>query len=240
MDVSIIITSFNYDKYIEESIKSCLNQETDCKFEIIVVDDGSNDRTKDILSKYSDLCNIFCIKNSGVEAASNIGIKNAKSKYFVRLDADDTLKKNLVETLFNYIENNKLAFAYSNYDSIDEVGDVIASLSLPKFSEDEIFNRGDFLASGTIVNKDIFYKIGGYNEQHKNCGLENYELILKFLNKGFKGGFIEDNLFNYRIHSSNMSLNRRKSLIEYGKDLFKSHGYGEFKTNEFHPFGLKI
>ena len=240
MDVSIIITSFNYDKFIEESIKSCLNQETDCKFEIIVVDDGSNDKTKDILSKYSDLCNIFCIENSGVEAASNIGIKNAKSNYFIRLDADDSIKKNLVQTLFNHIEKSQSAFAYSNYDSIDEAGHIINSVFLPKYSEGEIFNRGDFLASGTIINKDIFYKIGGYNEQHKNCGLENYELILKFIYKGFKGSFIEDNLFNYRIHSSNMSLNRRKSLIEYGKVFFKSQGYGEFKTNEFHPFGLKI
>tara|TARA_B100000780_G_scaffold133280_1_gene93516 strand:+ start:313 stop:1035 length:723 start_codon:yes stop_codon:yes gene_type:complete len=240
MDVSIIITSFNYDKFIEESIKSCLNQETDCEFEIIVVDDGSDDNTKSILSKYSDLCNIFCIDNSGVEVASNLGIKNAKSNYFIRLDADDSIKKNLVETLFNHIEKKQSAFAYSNYDSIDEAGRVISSVFLPKYNENEIFNRGDFLASGTIVNKDIFYKIGGYNEQHKNCGLENYELILKLINKGFNGSFIEDNLFNYRIHSSNMSLSRRSSLIEYGKIIFKSKGYGEFKTNEFHPFGLKI
>ncbi len=240
MDVSIIITSFNYDKFIEESIKSCLNQETDCEFEIIVVDDGSDDNTKSILSKYSDLCNIFCIDNSGVEVASNLGIKNAKSNYFIRLDADDSIKKNLVETLFNHIEKKQSAFAYSNYDSIDEAGRVISSVFLPKYNENEIFNRGDFLASGTIVNKDIFYKIGGYNEQHKNCGLENYELILKLINKGFNGSFIEDNLFNYRIHSSNMSLSRRSSLIEYGKIIFKRKGYGEFKTNEFHPFGLKI
>ena len=184
MDVSIIITSFNYDKFIEESIKSCLNQETDCEFEIIVVDDGSDDNTKSILSKYSDLCNIFCIDNSGVEVASNLGIKNAKSNYFIRLDADDSIKKNLVETLFNHIEKKQSAFAYSNYDSIDEAGRVISSVFLPKYNENEIFNRGDFLASGTIVNKDIFYKIGGYNEQHKNCGLEKIiYLITEFTHR---------------------------------------------------------
>ena len=240
MDVSIIITSFNYDKFIEDSIESCLSQETELEFEVIVVDDGSTDKTKEILSKYSDSCNVFRIENSGVEAASNIGIKNAKSKYFIRLDADDTIKKSLIETLFNHMEENQSAFAYSNYDSIDESGHVINSVFLPKYSEDEIFNRGDFLASGTIINKDIFFKVGGYNEKYKNCGLENYELILKCINNGFSGSFIEDNLFNYRIHSSNMSLNRRTSLIEYGKVLFKSQGYGEFGTNKFHPFGLKI
>ena len=63
MDVSIIITSFNYDRFIEESIISCLNQETDCSFEVIVVDDGSNDNTKNILSKYADLCKILFIQN---------------------------------------------------------------------------------------------------------------------------------------------------------------------------------
>ena len=240
MDVSIIITSYNYDKYIKESITSCLNQKTNCKFEVIIIDDGRNDDTKKILSEYSHSCRIFSIKNSGVEAASNIGIRNAKSKYFIRLDADDSIKSTLVESLFNSIELTKSAFAYSNYDAINEDGEIIKTISLPKFNKQEIFNRGDFLASGTIFNKSIISELGGYNESFKNCGLENYELILKLITKGHEGTFIKKNLFNYRIHSANMSLNRRTSLIDYGRVLFKNSGYGKFQTNKFHPFGLEL
>ena len=59
MDVSIIITSFNYQRFIEESIDSCLSQKTNCRFEVIVIDDGSDDKTRDILSSYTSLCNII-------------------------------------------------------------------------------------------------------------------------------------------------------------------------------------
>ena len=83
MDVSIVITSYNYEKYIEESIESCLNQVTSCNYEVIIVDDGSTDRTSEILRKYSPYCTIIYNKNAGVEVASNIGIRRTKSKYFI-------------------------------------------------------------------------------------------------------------------------------------------------------------
>lgn len=240
MDVSIIVTSFNYGGYITECIESCLDQKTNFDYEIIVVDDGSSDNTKEITSKYSKFCRLFFIENSGVEAASNFGIRKAVAPYFIRLDADDSLKNSLVETLLVSIQASNAKFAYANYDHIDENSLVTKEFKLPPFNIEEIFSRGDFLASGTLVCKKMFFELGCYNETYKNCGLENYEFILKALRKGFEGILIKENLFNYRVHSNNLSVKRRDALIDYGHNLFQREGYGKFTTNEFHPYSLKL
>tara|TARA_Y100000741_G_C18135399_1_gene510874 strand:- start:104 stop:826 length:723 start_codon:yes stop_codon:yes gene_type:complete len=240
MDVSIIITSFNYEDFIEESIESCLKQKTQYEYEIIIVDDGSTDNTRNILKKYENECNVLLIDNSGVEAASNYAFKFVRSPYFLRLDADDSLKPFLVEKLFNAINGSNYDFVYSNYDNIDKDSLKIRSVSLPKFCKNEIFERGDFLATGTLFDSRLFKKYSGYNDQTKNCGLENYEFILQAINDGSKGMLIEDNLFNYRIHQSNLSSKKRSSLIEYGKVLFQSKRYGNYSTNINHPYGLVV
>ena len=122
MDLSIIITSFNYEDYIEESIVSCLNQKTNFNFEIIVIDDGSTDNTRNLLEKFKKKCIILTIENSGVEAASNYAFKFVNSPYFIRLDADDSFKPLLVETLLNAAHKSQNDFVYSNYDNIDKNG----------------------------------------------------------------------------------------------------------------------
>ena len=240
MDVSIIITSYNYCQYIEEAINSCLDQKTKFSFEVIIVDDGSTDNTREILSKYSKHCNIKLIENSGVEVASNMGVRASLAPCFVRLDADDSLKVDFIEKIYPLFQSSNLNFIYSNYDIIDKDSRVINSMNLPPYLHQEILNRGDFLASGTIVKKEIFDLLGGYNENTRNSGLENYELILQFISSGYDGLLLNENLFNYRIHPSNMSKERRSSIVKYGKALFAKEGYGKFSTNEYHPYGLKL
>ena len=83
MDISIIITTYNYDKYLYECINSCIDQDpTGLDYEIIVVDDGSTDQTTEILAK-SFPANFYSykIKNSGIEKASNYGFKKAKGRF---------------------------------------------------------------------------------------------------------------------------------------------------------------
>jgi len=102
--ISVIIPTFNREKLIGNSIKSVLNQ-TLKNFELIIVDDGSTDNTKEVVDKFQDK-RIKYIKldtNQGASNARNIGIKNAKGKYMSFQDSDDIFYPNKLEIQLNNI-----------------------------------------------------------------------------------------------------------------------------------------
>lgn len=242
MTASIIITTYNYEKYIDDCIQSCLKQEHFDDYEIIIVNDGSTDDTENILNKYVDYSKIriFNRSNKGIECSSNFGIKKALGKYVVRVDADDTINIDLLSVLVEKIEKNNVSFVYSDYTIINENGELINRMFLPVFSKQEILKRGDFLATGTLYKKEILERIGLYNENYKNCGLENYELIINLLNKNFEGLQVDKPLFCYRRHDKNISEVKKDIIIDYGKKLYHKFGLGKFMTNEFHPYELVV
>ena len=239
-DISLIVTNYNYSVFLKKSIDSCLNQETSYDFDVIVVDDGSSDNSEEIIRSYEGKINYIFKQNSGVENSSNLGIRESKAKFVCRIDADDFLAYDFIEKSLNKLVSSKKSFCYSNYSAVNEKDIILWNSSLPSFDMNEIYSRGDFLATGTVYKKEDLYEVGLYNEHYKNSGLENFELILNFLKKGKKGILIEDNLFSYRIHSKNMSSNRREQIISYGKKLCASMEIGDYMTNSNHPYKLEL
>ena len=99
--VSIVIPSYNVEKYIERGILSCL-QQTYQNIEVIIVDDGSTDQTTDIIEKYAILdrrIKLIRKRNGGVSSARNVGLKNISGDYVIFLDSDDWLEINAIEKL---------------------------------------------------------------------------------------------------------------------------------------------
>ena len=113
-------------------------------------------------------------------------------------------------------------------------------INLPSFSAEEIRRRGDFLATGTLYKIDSIRKMGFYDSTLKNSGLENYEMILKLLKEGMRGFHIPMNLFNYRRHQKNISNLNTKRIIKNGHKLFSKLELGEYNTNEYHPYSLRL
>ncbi len=239
--ISIIVTNYNYAKYLEECILSCLNQECDITYEVILVDDGSTDNSLKILNSIKDTrLEVIKRKNGGIEAASNDGINYSKGEYIVRVDADDYLLPNYLRNIVDSITKSTCQFAYSNYQVVDEFGKIQSYEKLPPFNRGEIFQRGDFLATGTVYKRSVIVKFGSYNEKFPNCGLENYELIVNLIMNNCVGLHINKNLFSYRLHGKNISSKRRSSIIKYGNKLFKAFSLGSYTTNQFHPYKLKL
>lgn len=241
MDVTIIITTFNYEKYLEECIDSCLSQSLSrLTYEVIVVDDGSTDNTSKILSRsYPDHFRSYRINNSGIEGASNFGFDKAKGKYIVRVDADDLLLPNYLQAIEKYLSAD-YGFFYSNYNVVDSRGEHIREFNLPSFEPSEILARGDFLATGTLYNAQLIKSLHGYNTNIVNSGLENYELILDLLLAGVEGRHVPEVLFSYRRHSKNISELKRTEIINNGKRMFAQRGLEKFSANKFHPYGLEV
>jgi glycosyltransferase involved in cell wall biosynthesis len=234
IDITFIVTTYNAANYVEETLLSVINQKkSGLTTELIVIDDGSIDETKNILLKYKLNADIYIQENNGVENASNHGINSAKGRYICRIDSDDILSENFLVDVEPYLEDNNY-FYYGNYCEIDSEGKTISNITLPNFSLNEILERGDFLASGTIFPKNLVDFYGRYNEEKKNCGLENYELVLKMILDGKEGIHIPKSLFFYRVHDESISTKKRGEIIEYGNSLMKKLGK-KYITNEFHP-----
>ena len=109
LDLSIIIPCYNVEKYVRECIESVLNQKTNFKYEVILINDGSKDNTLNILKEYEDKDNVILIdqKNRGLSGARNTGLQYVQGEYLMFVDSDDRLAKNAIENLLSvaYKEN---------------------------------------------------------------------------------------------------------------------------------------
>ena len=115
--ISIIIPIYNSEKYIKRCIDSIINQSYK-NIEIILIDDGSTDNSRNICEKYSSIDSRFKIlskKNGGVSSARNVGVKNAKGEYIMFVDADDWLEKDAIITLYNTLKEHNVDIVRGNF-----------------------------------------------------------------------------------------------------------------------------
>ena len=103
VDLSIIVPAYNYVNLIRENIESVLRQKTQYAYELILVDDGSTDGSREVLMEYKDIPNVNLILqgNQGIAGARNSGINTSHGKYIMFIDCDDTIHDDMVEELMN-------------------------------------------------------------------------------------------------------------------------------------------
>lgn len=148
---TIVIPSYNRAHIVGRAIESVLNQSYS-DFEIIVVDDGSTDNTKEVVCQFLDSrINYFFQENSGVSAARNTGSKLAKGDYLVFLDSDDYVNDIWLKDFFTVLQHN--------------LTDVVICKS--KINEDFKNDSSSFLAGTFAINKNVFFDIGMYDEKLK-------------------------------------------------------------------------
>ena len=153
--VSIIITAHNYGKYLTQSIESALNQNYD-NYEVIIIDDGSTDYTKEILKVYEPhpRVKVFNLEGIGLAAASNYGIKNAGGEYIIRLDADDYFDENILLVESNILDKHpEIGQVYPDYYRVNQYGEIIEHVRLPKVHDEiKLLDRSP-LAAGAMYRK---------------------------------------------------------------------------------------
>lgn len=212
--ITVYIPTHNNGKYLNQAINSVLNQKFR-NWELIIIDDGSTDNTRDILAAYEDNHKIKIIfqENKGLTITNNIALRISNGKYIMRLDGDDYLDENALLVLSNTLDTHpEIGLVYPDWYNITEDGEIIDIERRNKIDETTLF---DMPAHGacTMIRKSCLIELGGYNEQIY-CQ-DGYDLWIKFIRK-YKVYNVNCPLFYYRRHSKNMTGNKKMIIDTRG------------------------
>lgn len=213
--ISVIVSAYNAEKYIGRCIRSLLDQTAHIiphnRYEIIVINDGSEDQTKfaiELFQKPND-SQITIINNNvnlGLPASLNKGINISRGNYIVRVDADDYVNSNFLSTLALYLDLNESIGAIAcDYLLVDKDENTIKIVSSNQFP----------IACGVMFRKEKLIDVGMYNPKFR-CN-EDKELMMRF-SKKYKLHHLNLPLYRYRRHKKNMT-NDLEKIAKYDKLL---------------------
>ena len=208
--ISVIIPVYNQEKYIGRCLRSIISQSLDKSlYEIIVINDGSNDKTNDVLLNFKNEINLINNdQNLGLPRSLNKGIIKSKGSLVVRLDSDDYVNTNFLLFLREFILLNP------DYDSVASdyyiVNDKEQILSRENCIENPI-------ACGIIFKIEHLISLNLYDEEF--LAREEEDLMIRFLQK-YNVNRLALPLYRYRKHDNNLTKNEKK--MKYFKEKLKS------------------
>lgn len=250
--ISVIIGVYNAEKYLAETIESVINQ-TFKDWELILVDDGSTDNSQKIAKEFEEKdqrIKILEKENGGRASAINFGLKKAQGEYIAFLDADDLMPKERLEIEFKELEENKdIDFVYGDMERFWEDGkkeerEAIQfdypeqPLEIMKQNQNSselikphlIYNpkpeKGKTIIGGAVmIRKKIFDS--GIEHDENLYNIEDNDLWLQVLGKGYKPKRIPKILLYYRQHANQKSRKEKEMLIatKYINKKLKSGEY---------------
>jgi glycosyltransferase involved in cell wall biosynthesis len=234
-DASVIIAAHNAEKYIEKTIDSVLSQSY-ANIECIVVDDGSTDYTRQILSKYGDSIKYIYQDNAERSVARNTGTAHAIGKYINYVDADDLITPDKIADQVKYLEENSgIDVVYSKVKYFKDDGGR-SYYVVPRITpQGDILDKliyGNFINLGSpLIRKEAVDRVGGFDANRLDIILnEDWDLWVRLAISGSRFGFIDKYHYYYRVHASNTSNNRirgiesklrvaEKNIQQYGQEL---------------------
>jgi len=166
-----------------KTIQSVLAQQFD-QFELLIVDDGSTDRSAEVIQSFQDRRIVYFKKENGERAAArNAGIGKAQGQYLTFLDSDDLLKENHLSMAWNCIQQDHPTVFHLGYDVVDERGKVLYPWKrLPSPVNDKLI-EGNFLSClGVFVKREVLLEFK-FNEDRLLSGSEDYELWLRLASR---------------------------------------------------------
>jgi len=204
--VSIVIPTYNCSLYLEEAIESVLQQDYP-KIELIVLNDGSTDKTEAILQKYTGRLHWETHSNIGQAMTLNRGWQMSKGEMLGYLSADDALLPNAVSTSVNYLsEHQDIAVTYCDYRLIDTNSRVVRQIRAPEFDYRDLVVK--FVCQpgpGAFFRRHLFEYAGGWDGHFKQ--IPDYDFWIR---AGLYGDFlrIPRVLASFRIHEESQSFAR--------------------------------
>jgi glycosyltransferase involved in cell wall biosynthesis len=218
--VSVVIATYNRANFLPATIDSVLSQKFQ-NFELIVVDDGSTDNTRQVLEPYSSRIRYFYQENMGPSAARNMGARQANAPWVAIQDSDDLCASNHLEALYGYVKNHPqigMVFANGKYlggpeHNRETIIPAKKSRRLARMGVQltDLFENSIVRLQAALISKEAYDSLGGHDESLWIC----MDLDLAFrLFMNFPVTYLEDAVFYYRKHDGNIGRNDDLRLTE--------------------------
>lgn len=228
--VTVIIPTYRRPVFLHNAIKSVLNQ-TFQDFEVIIVDDASNDRTSEVVKSFTDsrICYIHHETNKGGSVARNTGIRNAHGEYIAFLDDDDEWLPEKLGQQVEVMEKSPpgIGGVFTGCTKIDRVSGKIVGRKTPmqrgRLSQTLLVKNCISSTSSILLRKECIERVGLFDESLPS--FQDYDLWLR-ISREFQFESIQEPLFIYHIHDKKIwtnleALSTGLSLIleKHGKDI---------------------
>ena len=231
--VSVIIPCYNAERFLAETISSVLGQ-TFRDIEVIAVDDGSTDRTREIVTQFDDpRIRYMYQKNSGPAAARNTAIRAAMGEYIAPLDADDLALPHRLAAQLGVLEARpELSVVSSGYEWIDEQGRLVPWNNHSWQRWPELNDIGPwlfdcpFVPSATMFRRDAWEDVGGFDEEL--IGPEDWSFWMRLVLAGHRLGWHRDVVCLYRHRSGSVSQNAERQMAMCAKTLLRVMEHPDF------------
>lgn len=244
--VSIIIPTYNRAHYIYEAVESVFAQ-TYKNYEIIIIDDGSTDNTRETLKRYGDRIQYFYQKNMGPPAAMNAGVRRAKGEYYVILGDDDALMPDMLERQVGVLERDPdVAFVCGGVHFMDGNGQIYktsrAGRDREKTFKSLLFDNFVWHLTA-VVRRKVSEEMGHFDE--KLATTHDYDLWIRIAIK-YRFEYTDAPLARFRRHPGNYSksldLHLKDHLAILDKPVVREQltpwEWARFRAVNYYRFGM--
>lgn len=224
MKISVLVAAYNRVPYLKECLESANNQTLSRdKYEIIVVDDGSNDD----MSEIEHLCDMYyrLPENKGISHARNLAMELARGEYYFVLDSDDVLEPECLEKELEFIESNGADMVFCDLPFINSAGDFMGD-SFPGCEQtiDELLQAKLIPHPSSLIRKSSL--LGAKYDERFSSAVD-FDFLLDFmLKKDQVIKKLELPLYRYRIHGNQETFKQRQSENALKiKEKYANNGY---------------
>jgi len=202
--VSVVITCFNYGRYLADAVDSVMRQSLQ-DFEIVIVDDGSTDDTRSVagglITKHKGASiSLISQENKGFSGARNAGIKAAAGEYIMPLDADDMLAPEYLEHVAGLLDSDPgLSFAYTDGELFGEKAHELACVPVAREYDFARLLRTNIISFSGMFRKSAWEETGGYKSGVLD-GYYDWEFWITLGESGRRGGYVDRPLYLCRKH----------------------------------------
>jgi glycosyltransferase involved in cell wall biosynthesis len=223
--ISVIIPVYNAIQFLPDTLSCVLNQ-TFTDFEVIIVDDGSNDESADWVAGVSD-SRISLIRqaNQGTQGARNTGVRHAQGEYIALLDNDDLWEPTKLEKQFRCLEQNPSVGLVYTWTSIIDQHDKRTGETVVSHADGDVFKQllvSNFVACGStpLIRRVCFEQVGVFDCELHYLG--DWDMWIRIA-RHYPFAVIKEFLVLYRVHASNTSNNYEKMEIDFCKAIEKAY-----------------